>query len=53
MTMQSMDRPLGRFDRLRMGAHLLICDACTNFLAQMRLMRTAMRRLGQDDDGSP
>ena len=50
MTMKSMDRPLGWFDRLRMRAHLGICDACTNFLAQMRLIRSAMHQLGHEDE---
>ncbi len=49
LTMQALDRPLGPVQRLRVRAHLLICDACTRFAAQMRLLRGAMQRLGQDD----
>lgn len=55
LTMKGMDRPLSWIERLRVGSHLMICGACTRFSAQMRLMRSAMRRLGQDgqDDDRP
>ncbi|KWR91314.1 zf-HC2 domain-containing protein [Cupriavidus sp. IDO] len=55
LTMKGMDRPLNWVERLRVRSHLVICDACTRFNAQMQLMRAAMRRFGQDDDlpGSP
>jgi hypothetical protein len=32
-----------------MRGHMAICEACTNFSAQMQLMRAAMSRLGLDD----
>ncbi|AJG17639.1 zf-HC2 domain-containing protein [Cupriavidus basilensis] len=50
LTMESMDRPLSWFERVRMRGHMAICDACTNFSGQMRLMRSAMSRLGQEDE---
>ncbi len=53
LTMKGMDRDLGWVERLRVRSHLLICDACTNFSAQMRLMRTAMRRMGQEPGNNP
>ncbi|CAG9182086.1 MULTISPECIES: zf-HC2 domain-containing protein [Cupriavidus] len=49
LTMKGMDRPLSWSERLRVRSHLVICDACTRFSAQMQMMRSAMRRLGQDD----
>jgi hypothetical protein len=51
--MKAMDRPLGWTERVRMRGHLLICAACTRFNAQMRLMRSAMHRMGQDGDEPP
>ena len=53
LTMKAMDRPLGWTERVRMRGHLLVCAACTRFNAQMRLMRSAMHRMGQDDDEPP
>ncbi|WP_454762607.1 zf-HC2 domain-containing protein [Cupriavidus campinensis] len=52
LTMKGMDRPLSWVERLRVRGHLAICDACTHFFGQMRMMREAMRRLGRDDGGS-
>ncbi len=49
LTMQGLDRELGWVQRLRVRSHLTICDACTRFAGQMRLMRAAMRHLGRDD----
>ena len=48
LTMKGMDRPLSVVERVRVRSHLMICDACTRFSAQMRLMRSAMRMFGQD-----
>jgi len=39
-------------ERLRLRVHLFACDACTRFSHQMGLLRQAMHKLGQDDDGS-
>ena len=45
-----MDRDLSTGERLRLHAHLFVCDACTRFSHQMGVLRSAMHRLGQDDD---
>ena len=45
-----MDRELSTGERLRLHAHLFVCDACTRFSHQMGVLRSAMHRLGQDDD---
>ena len=42
---QGLDRQLGWYDRLRLHLHLKICDACTNFSRNLRLLRAAIRRL--------
>ncbi|HEX8955065.1 MAG TPA: zf-HC2 domain-containing protein [Burkholderiaceae bacterium] len=42
---EGLDRELGVFERLRIRAHLTLCDACTNFNGQMILLRQAMRNL--------
>jgi hypothetical protein len=47
---EGMDRKLTRSERMRMRVHLFVCDACTRFDAQMLLLRSAMRRLGQDHE---
>ncbi len=48
LTMEGMDRPLSWLERVRMRGHMAICDACTNFAAQMRLMPGPKSRLGQE-----
>ena len=42
---QSMDRELPLGERLRLRLHLLICDACSNFGRQLKLLRRAVARL--------
>ena len=42
---QSMDARLPLWQRARLRLHLAICDACTNFSRQLRLLRGALRRL--------
>jgi hypothetical protein len=44
---ESMDRRLSLVLRLRVRAHLLFCDACTNFQLQMEWIRKAMRRFDE------
>jgi hypothetical protein len=39
--MQDEPAPLG--DRIKLRVHLLICDACSRFNRQMRVLRAAMR----------
>lgn len=50
LTIEGLDRELSWVERLRVRSHLAICEACTRFNGQMRLMREAMHRLGQEDD---
>ena len=42
---QNADRPLPLARRLQLRLHLLVCDACTNFSRQVRLLRSAIKRL--------
>ncbi len=37
------DAPASLADRIKLRLHLLACDACTNFVRQMRVLRAAMR----------
>ncbi len=50
---QALDRPLTRRERFAMWLHLSICDPCSQFVAQLRLLRTALqqqlRREEQDE----
>jgi hypothetical protein len=50
LSIERMDRRLSWFEQARLRAHLLACDACTTLTAQMKLLRGAMRRLGQEDE---
>jgi len=50
--LQGEDRALTRYERLRLGFHMRICDACPRFLRQVDLMRRAMgewRRYRDDE----
>jgi hypothetical protein len=47
---EGLDRDLSLVERARMRVHLMICEACSNFEAQMMLIRRAMRKLGKADD---
>ena len=40
----SYQRPLRWSERVSLRLHLTICDACTNFNKQMRLLTDAARR---------
>jgi hypothetical protein len=51
--MKGMDQPLTWGERLRLRGHLAICATCTHFSGQMRMMREAMWRLGQDGGDGP
>jgi hypothetical protein len=42
---RAMDEPLPLWQRLALGLHLAICDACRNARRQMRLLRVAVARL--------
>ena len=41
---QRQDRPLTVWERLKLRAHLGLCDVCTRFSAQLDFMRAALRR---------
>lgn len=43
---QAEDRRLGPLERLKLRAHLSLCDFCTRFADQLRFMREALRKLG-------
>lgn len=47
---QELDRPLSRWERVKLRLHLVLCDACSNFVRQAAFIRRAMRRLAGDDD---
>ena len=51
MLVAKMDRELPAGERLRLRLHLFACDACTRFSHQMGVLRQAMHKLGQDDEG--
>jgi hypothetical protein len=40
---QAQDRPLTWLERVKLRAHLLLCDMCNRFAAQLVVMREAMR----------
>ena len=42
-----LDRPLGRFERWRLGLHLRFCEMCSRVERQMDFLRSAMRRIGE------
>ena len=42
---RGMDETLPWPRRVALRIHLAICDACTNFSRQVRLLRAAIRRL--------
>jgi hypothetical protein len=44
LVLEGQDRPLGLVDRVAVRLHMLICDACPRFLAQVTLMRLAVDR---------
>lgn len=49
LTSEGLDRDLTLIERWRVRMHLWVCDACTNFSGQMRLLRRAMRKLDSVD----
>jgi hypothetical protein len=42
---QSLDNPLSWSDRTKLKFHLFICDACTRFYRQLRLIQNAIERM--------
>ncbi len=47
---QGLDRQLTRWERLKLRLHLLICDACMQFVKQSAFIRRAVQRLAGEDD---
>lgn len=45
---ESLDRRLRLTERLGLRVHLLICEACACFAAQVRFLRRASRHLAGD-----
>ena len=53
---ESLDRDLGRLERLSLRSHLLYCAACRRYVGQIKLLRQALGRLAahlQTDDPLP
>jgi predicted anti-sigma-YlaC factor YlaD len=44
---ESLDRDLKVMDDVRVRLHLRKCPCCAEFVKQMDLMRSAMRRMGR------
>ncbi|HUL64306.1 MAG TPA: anti-sigma factor [Burkholderiaceae bacterium] len=44
---ESLDRDLKVMDDVRVRLHLRRCPCCAEFVKQMDLMRSAMRRIGR------
>ena len=44
---RKMDKRLSLRQRLALRLHLLMCDACTQFVRQLQLMRKALAQLGR------
>lgn len=51
---QSMERRLTLRQRLALRLHLMMCDACTQFRKQVRLLRIAVAQWGRkvENDGT-
>ncbi len=47
---EGMDRDLNLVEKTRLHLHMLICDACSNFSGQMKLIRRAMHQFPVDKD---
>ena len=51
---ESLDRDLGRLERVALRSHLLYCSACRRYRRQLEIVRSAMRRLAWAAlDGEP
>jgi hypothetical protein len=42
---QSLDNPLSWPDRIKLKLHLFICNACTRFNQQLRLIKNSIERM--------
>lgn len=43
---QGLDRDLGFGERIALRVHVAICEGCSNFERQMKILREAARQLG-------
>jgi hypothetical protein len=41
---QAEDRPLDWLERVQLRVHLALCDMCTRFSVQLKMLREAMQR---------
>ena len=46
---QAQDRPLGLVERLRLRAHLAICEPCQRVSSQFEFLRKALRQYRDGD----
>jgi Putative zinc-finger len=46
---QGLDRKLDFGERVALRVHFAICEGCSNFDRQMKLLREAVRQLGEVD----
>lgn len=44
---RSMEKRLPFRQRMTLRLHLMLCDACTQFMRQLHLLRAAIERLGR------
>jgi hypothetical protein len=47
---QGLDRRLGFGERVALRIHFAICEGCGNFDRQMKILREAVRQLGEVED---
>jgi len=45
LSSQTMDQPLGPWQRMLLNAHLMMCSGCTNFTHQIAFLRRASRKI--------
>lgn len=45
LSSRAMEQPLGAWERLLLGAHLMVCARCTEFTRQIEFLRRASRTL--------
>ena len=47
---QSLDRRLSLRERFGLRLHLMMCDACRQFVAQLRLLTAALKQQSRRDE---
>ncbi len=50
---ESMDRDLGRLERLALRSHVVYCRACRRYLRQLLLLRATLRRIARRVESEP